>query len=271
MTIPNRTVTLTGVFAEDASTTIPGSPVSGASYRNTAMTSTVVGKGWPFKTIVDSANFNQAMFEYSSVTSQVEKYGFLPWSNLTNYVKGSVCLGSDGTLYRAKQATGPASTVKDPTQDSTDTYWEDYITTTVNATMASYVGTILSTLYPVGSIYITTRTSNPMATLIPGSTWSLVSSGKALWTGNGSNGNSTIAAGLPNITGKIKGDDFTKGMSGAFKSTTGSLSGYGTESVSGSQGKNIIDFNASRSSSIYGSSTTVQPPAYVVNVWRRTA
>ena len=32
-------------------------------------------------------------------------------------------------------------------------------------------------------------------------TWTLVSSGKALWTGTGSNGNTTIAAGLPNASG----------------------------------------------------------------------
>ena len=32
-----------------------------------------------------------------------------------------------------------------------------------------------------------------------------------------------------------------------------------------------VNINASRSSSLYGASSTVQPPAYVVNVWRRTA
>ena len=33
----------------------------------------------------------------------------------------------------------------------------------------------------------------------------------------------------------------------------------------------LLHIDASRSSSIYGNSTTVQPPAYVVNIWRRTA
>ena len=76
MTIPNRTVSITGVFAEDALTTIPATPIPGTSYRDTAMTSTAIREGWAFKTIVDSAQFNQALYEYSSVTSQVEKYGF---------------------------------------------------------------------------------------------------------------------------------------------------------------------------------------------------
>lgn len=115
MTIPNRTVSITGIFAADANTTIPANPVSGISYRDTAMTGTIVREGWPFKTIVDSSKFNQAMFEYSSVTAQFEKYGFLPWSNLTDYVTGSVCLGSNGMLYQALQDTGPATTPYDPT------------------------------------------------------------------------------------------------------------------------------------------------------------
>lgn len=127
MSIPNRTVSITGVFAADASTTIPSAPVSGVAYRNTAMTGTVIREGWAYKTIVDSANFNQALYEYSSVTAQVEKYGLLPWSNLTDYVKGSVCLGSNGMLYQAKQATGPSTTALDPTTDSLNTYWEDFV------------------------------------------------------------------------------------------------------------------------------------------------
>ena len=131
MTIPNRTVSITGVFAEDALTTIPATPVPGTSYRDTAMTSTAIREGWAFKTIVDSAKFNQALYEYSSVTSQVEKYGFLPWSSLTDYVQGSVVLGSNGMLYQAKQATGPSTTAVDPTTDST--VWQQIILGNTNS------------------------------------------------------------------------------------------------------------------------------------------
>lgn len=130
MTIPNRTVTITGVFASSASTTIPPTPVAGASYRNTALTSTIVSNGWGYKTIVDSSDFNQALYEYSSITSQIEKYGFLPWSNLTDYVQGSLCLGSDGVIYQAKQATGPSTTATNPVNDTANTYWEDFVGST---------------------------------------------------------------------------------------------------------------------------------------------
>ena len=148
----------------------------------------------------------------------------------------------------------------------------------------SYITTILSTLYPVGSLYLGTQTTCPLATLIPGSTWTLVSSGKALWTGTGSNGNSTINAGLPNITATFG----SSARISAYNTNTPSMYGTGAVTVSNrgtnnneyshvaqSQGANYAaygyDFNASNSSSIYGNSTTVQPPAYVTNVWRRTA
>ena len=127
MTIPNRTVAITGVFAKEASTTIPSSPVSGVSYRDTSMTKAEVEEGWPYKSVVDSAAFNQALFEYASVTAMVEKYGFLPWSNLTDYEAGALCLGSDGTIYQAVQATGPSTTAYDPVNDTAGTYWKDFV------------------------------------------------------------------------------------------------------------------------------------------------
>ena len=130
----------------------------------------------------------------------------------------------------------------------------------------------MNTIYPVGSIYISTNSTNPMATLISGSTWELVSSGKALWTGNGSNANTTISAGLPDITGYLQGL-FCK--TGFDASSTSALyyneKGTDLPATSDRSGYKGIHFSASRSNSIYGSSTTVQPPAYVVNVWRRTA
>ena len=135
MAIPERTVTITGVFAESASTSIPTPPASGVSYRDTGMTKEEINKGWPYKKIVDSSQFNQAMYQYSTIAQAQEKYGFTPWSNLTDYVEGSFCLGADGVLYQATQATGPSTTSYNPVNDTTHTYWEDVIhrMTTVSA------------------------------------------------------------------------------------------------------------------------------------------
>lgn len=263
MTIPNRTLTLTGVFAKNATTTIPDPPVSGASYRDTQMTKEEVESGWAYKDIVDSSSFNQAMYEYASLTSQMEKYGFLPWSNLTDYVAGSICLGSDGNLYQAIQATGPSSTAYDPVNDTSHTYWVAFLQAAMSL--------ILGSVYPVGSIYIGTQTTCPLETLITGSTWEIVATDKALWGGNGSNGNTTIDAGLPNITGSFNFDKpFCNGAtaSGAINTSTAPIRGH-VDGAGGAGGG--FTFDASRSSSIYGNSTTVQPPAYRLNVWRRTA
>jgi hypothetical protein len=127
----------------------------------------------------------------------------------------------------------------------------------------------LKTMYPVGSVYIGTQSSCPMASLIENSVWVLVSSGRALWTGNGSNGNSKIDAGLPNITGQVSGSKTASGGSSGALYNSGTYEGA-YPSGTGYSGQ-MIGIDASRSNSIYGKSNTVQPPAYVVNVWRRTA
>ena len=128
---------------------------------------------------------------------------------------------------------------------------------------------LLSTLYPVGSIYIGTQNSCPLSTLIAGSQWQIVGNGRALWGGNGSNANTTIEAGLPNITGTFK-DNGHAGALAATGAFTGTKDGTGSNNGWAGDG-GTYTFNASRSNSIYGKSNTVQPPAYIVNVWRRTA
>lgn len=88
-----------------------------------------------------------------------------------------------------------------------------------------------------------------------------------------------ISAGLPNITGEHGPiqhiNVHMQGSSGALYSP-GSSSPYGTstwgsdyedkpnQNISPGQGYFKISFDASRSNPIYGNSTTVQPPSYVV-------
>lgn len=145
------------------------------------------------------------------------------------------------------------------------------------ANITSAINTMLSSLYPVGSLYIGTQTTCPLTSLISGSTWTLVAANKALWTGTGSNANTTIAAGLPNITGKITPKIYVDkpiglDVSGCFVgSDTGKYSNPdGGGDLKGNRARSAT-LSASNSNSIYGNSSTVQPPAYVVNVWRRTA
>lgn len=124
---------------------------------------------------------------------------------------------------------------------------------------------VLATLYPVGSLYIGTQNVCPMSSLITGSTWELVAQDRALWGGDGTNGNTTIEAGLPNITGTFTGA--VGSADGAFTNIGNPPGGVDT----GGYQNPKYSFNASKSNSIYGKSSTVQPPAYRVNVWRRTS
>jgi hypothetical protein len=144
--------------------------------------------------------------------------------------------------------------------------------------LTKVTSSIVGAIFRVNSIYVTTDTDSttcPIASLIPGSTWVLVAANKALWTGSGSNANTTIAAGLPNITGvgmRVSPEIFNnKGCSGAIYASGSNTGGGGENGDRGFNYTGGFNFDASRSNSIYGKSSTVQPPAYVVNVWRRTA
>ena len=72
--------------------------------------------------------------------------------------------------------------------------------------------------------------------------------------------NGTVAAGLPNISGTFKAS-WAKGISGAFGSVSNDNCPNGS-----TNGANVVDFYASRCSSIYGNSSTVTPPSIKVAV-----
>ena len=133
------------------------------------------------------------------------------------------------------------------------------------------INTMLQALYPVGSLYISTSNTNPLEALF--GTWQLVAGDRVLQGSSGSHAaGTTIAAGLPNITGSFETiRTWTPNpiSSGAlYSSNTGTIKQFDTGNVD----KVVkLSFSANRSNAIYGASNTVQPPAYVVNVWRRVA
>lgn len=149
---------------------------------------------------------------------------------------------------------------------------ESSITTALNALVQNTQATVtavINSIYPVGSIYITVSNDNP-ATLLGLGTWVKVSEGRVLQGSDSSHSaGTTIAAGLPDITGSFDVAVWNGNASGIFKMTNRETH------PRGSSGANMTfdtyDVRASYSNSIYGNSTTVQPPAYVVNIWQRTA
>lgn len=138
---------------------------------------------------------------------------------------------------------------------------------TINSQLSSNVLSNLQSVYPIGSLYIGTTDTCPIANLF--GTWEKVSEGRVLQGVSGSQvPGKTVEAGLPNITGSFDGQNRESGSRGCFYSVTG---GYQNARDKNNEG-NRVYFDASRSSSIYKNDCkTVQPPAYLVNVWKRTA
>lgn len=130
-------------------------------------------------------------------------------------------------------------------------------------------------VYPVGIVVAIADKSKPE--FMEYGTWEEVASGRVLQGGD--NPGTTIEAGLPNITGASEAAIGTSNnitiMEGAmyFDKTVPSTTQYGMSysSRQASSGRGKSRFDASLSNSIYGASTTVQPPAYVVKFYRRTA
>jgi hypothetical protein len=134
--------------------------------------------------------------------------------------------------------------------------------------------------YPVGSIFQTVSSTSPAALF--GGTWQKIAQNRVLMgAGSGHAAGTTVEAGLPNITGSVvpKLENIYNSfisesgatMTGAFYNT-GVFSSYGgaDATVTNSVPKDLY-FDASRSNSIYGRSSTVQPAAYYVHIWRRVA
>ena len=142
---------------------------------------------------------------------------------------------------------------------------------------------ILDLEHHIGSIYISISSTSP-ASLFGGS-WAQLPEGYALWTAN-SGASDIISAGVPNITGGFglarnswdtsnvvfPNDRPNNAMSYEEKAYPYSTTGRKPLQINDTEyATDYITFSAEKSNSIYGNSTTVQPPAYKVYAWRRTA
>ena len=124
--------------------------------------------------------------------------------------------------------------------------------------------------YPVGSIYQSTDPTSPAALF--GGSWEVIASERVLMGASSTHAaGTTVKAGLPNITGTLSD---VMGSFYAYPSGSGAFSvkGIGRSLENGSSGNyGNISFDASKSNAIYGRSSTVQPAAYYVHIWRRVA
>lgn len=122
-----RSIVSTPPFASNALTVIPPTPVAGVPYRDPAAGPASSPDGWPYGERVNSAEFNQIMFQSTSLLSIMDKKGVLGWSDLVNYTEAAICFASDGLLYSWIQASGPGNGgAKDPAGGANPTFWERF-------------------------------------------------------------------------------------------------------------------------------------------------
>lgn len=123
--------------------------------------------------------------------------------------------------------------------------------------------------HPVGSIYQSTSYTSPAALF--GGTWQEIAQDRALMGASRTHAaGTTVEAGLPNITGSFVANvrNGRNAVSGAF---TASDRTGATGADNSDAGIYTYSLDASKSNPIYGRSTTVQPAAYYVHIWRRVA
>lgn len=146
----------------------------------------------------------------------------------------------------------------------------------------SIYSNFLLAAHPVGSIYQTISPENPSVTF-GGGTWEKIAQDRALMGVSDTHPAGTTAeAGLPNITGTMepRASDNIGNYLGAIREADGAFSISANAGNRGPSPLSIpindtyeadkVSFDASRSSSVYGNSDTVRPPAYFTYIWLRT-
>ena len=204
-----------------------------------------------------------ALFKYLGDSIFYTMNGGVPSYNAAyDYIPGRVVSYSDN-IYKCIQANGVSSTVVAP--DSDTAYWQRLDSNGAIGEIKWFAFNTAPNGYLVcnGASVSRTTYANLFAKI-----------GTTFGKGNGSTtftlpnlidkfaqGSTTVgtvkSAGLPNITGQVTGGK-NRNSSGAFKYIGEASSVY---NPGGDSKFDQFSFDASRSSSVYGNSTTVQPPA----------
>lgn len=123
--------------------------------------------------------------------------------------------------------------------------------------------------YPVGSIFQTVSSTSPAALF--GGTWQEIAQNRVLMGASYAHAAGTTAeAGLPNITGS-----FVANVRIGKHTVSGAITASNRLTITGADNSDAevykFSLDASKSNAIYGRSSTVQPAAYYVHIWRRVA
>lgn len=231
--------------------------------------------GWAAAIESDKAPFEEDTNGLFNLITRQLAYLFqqapVEWDSGTEYYTNSLCTVVQDGILVIKRSLTDNNIGNNPTTDNIN--WADYFSQRVIHT----IGDPIITLNPVledNEIWLegaeVSRTTYSNLFQVYGTTYGVGDGSttfnlpdcrnRAFW---GATDFGYIAAGLPNITGGFNGNVNDGGFYGAFYYDGWA---YGD---SGSGGGGTIRFNASRSNSIYGNSTTVQPPSIKVRVKTR--
>lgn len=120
-----RNFKLPGVWAKNAYTTIPTPPVVNLAYRNENLSQADIEQGQQYGAIGNSADWNQMLWLLSALANEGQNQGILSWSPLIDYAIGAWVMGTNGNVYTALKASGPATTTVNPAteEESEDMTW----------------------------------------------------------------------------------------------------------------------------------------------------
>lgn len=238
--------------------------------------------GWASAIEADKAPFeedtNGLCYAITSQLAYLFQQGTPEWDAGTTYFENSLCTVVQDGILVIKRSLTDNNINNDPTTDNEN--WVDYFSQRVIHT----IGDPIITLNPVledNEIWLegaeVSRTTYAALYQIYGTTYGVGDGSttfnlpdcrnRVFW---GSDVFGYIEAGLPNITGSFNGSnmsDAERRATGAF--AIGGSTYLGTPNCGLDDSQNGFNFDASRSSTIYGNSTTVQPPAIKVRVKTR--
>ena len=218
----------------------------------------------------NSADYLQATKEYFEQVRTIA-IGAQGWYATPEALKTAVPVGENGwwavvgTTDTIWTWDGDTNSWKDSVQkaDFSDYYTREQVDALLEAQKL--------TDHPVGSIYQSTSSTSPA--VLFGGTWQEIAQNRVLMGASSTHAaGTTVEAGLPNITGTFVASAFTDSgieATGAFYAA--SLSKTKTSTSYSTFQEKGLGFDASILNSIYGRSSTVQPAAYYVHIWKRVA
>lgn len=133
-------------------------------------------------------------------------------------------------------------------------------------------------LHPIGSLLFIDNAEFDPNVEFEGTTWEKIAQDRCIQSSSDIHPTGTILdAGLPNLTGFFRLRPSSEGNSPVMDTKL-----FGFVSDSDTMNRTYVEpaikipairitFDASHFNSIYGNSTTVQPPALCVNIWKRIA